>query len=194
MRQNWRSPSFDLQSASPTLCHRPDRQNDLAWIPDNDLNDDRPYLTRLWSNWQHLQGSKSRNMGFPVYHQPLQSTRYKSSRKPSRWVTVDSCLLAVHQGKYSHDALAEQLNELSSDHTVHGLAMDFPCPPIPSFGVPAATGTIAGKLVMKYGLLYQIHLMVAHGSQGSFPNPRNEMRYQSGVGLVSRSGCHDADQ
>lgn len=95
-------------------------------------------------------------------------------------------LLAIYQGRYSHQALDEQLGSLPSTHEVHRLQVEVPTPPLKNLEVDAGVYHLEGRMVLVDDELSQVHLYLAHGSMSRFPSPHNEGRFRMGVGIVSR--------
>jgi hypothetical protein len=103
----------------------------------------------------------------------------------------ESPMLSVVQGKYAHQFSRDQLQDLSADRIVRPFPVKVPTPAIPSLSVQAGEYRMEAYMVVLHEQISQIHLLVCHGSVGSFPSPGNENRFQGGCGIVStlKSSC-----
>ena len=98
-------------------------------------------------------------------------------------------MLSVVQGTYAHRCLKQQLGRMPQEYQCQVLRIEVPTPALPTLGAESGTHSLEAMLVLWRGRISQIHLLVCHGSMGSFPSPGNEARFHGGCGIVSHSSA-----
>ena len=98
-------------------------------------------------------------------------------------------MLSVVQGTYAHRCLKQQLGRMPQEYQSQVLRIEVPTPALPTLGVESRTYSLEAILVLWRGRISQVHLLVCHGSMGSFPSPGNEARFHGGCGIVSHSSA-----